>query len=198
MSSPSLEDLRRRVSAAEGRSDRAFPTHPALRPLLGSRLQGGSVHCVVESTTLGLALLASATLADGWCATVGLPDISLEAAREWGVDLDRLLLVPHPPSADWADVVSHLVEAVDVVLACPPPHLPPARRARLEARLRHRGSVLVVSDAWPRAASVLHLHSSRWLGLTGGRGHVMAREMQVDLIRHGRSRRHTIRWPLPD
>ncbi|MCQ8210794.1 hypothetical protein NPS74_24235, partial [Cutibacterium acnes subsp. acnes] len=78
---------------------------------------------------------------------VGLPELSVEAARQWGVELSRLVLVPDP--GNWLETVATLIEGLDVVLAVAPPPLPITAGRRLTARLRSRGSTLVVLGPWP-------------------------------------------------
>ena len=109
---------------------RALPTHPALVDLLpGGALNAGSSYSVVGSTTLALALLQGASAAGAWCAVVGMPDLGIEAAAGLGVDLERLVLVPHPGDR-WLAVVPALIDVVSIVLVRPPaPALRPSPAA---------------------------------------------------------------------
>ncbi|QTH38690.1 hypothetical protein [Yimella sp. cx-51] len=188
-----LEGLRRQLRSTES-GGRHHPVHPALQPAIGNRLRPGSVYGFLGGTTLGIGLLASASLSESWCGAVGFPHLGLESADEWGVDLQRLILVPKIAPDDWLNAVSTLIEAVDIVMAAAPPPLTPTNRSRLEARLRHRGAVLLVADAWPRA-TVLRTLSSRWRGLSCGHGHLLGRELTVEAIRGHRSTRATVQWP---
>ncbi len=189
-----LAGLRRRLQRAEG-STRSLPVHPALQAAVGPSLRTGSVYSVIGATTLGIGLLAGASIEQSWCAAVGFPHLGLESAHEWGVDLQRLILVPQLCADQWVDCLSTLVEAVDVVLACAPPPMAPSTRSRLEARLRHRGAVLIVADAWPRAAATLAVHSTRWRGLDCGHGHLIGREFVIEATRGHHTRRVTVHWP---
>lgn len=191
-----LAGLRRKLQTAEA-GTRSLPVHPALHETLGPQLRTGSVYAFLGATSIGVGLLSSAALAQTWCAAVGFPNLGLESAGEWGIDLQRLILVPHPTPDQWIDCVSTLVEAVDVVLACAPPPLAPSTRSRLEARLRHRGAVLIVADAWPRAAATITARTSRWRGLDCGHGHLMGRELTLETTRGHRTRLTTVQWP-PD
>ncbi|GAB3577705.1 hypothetical protein [Calidifontibacter terrae] len=189
-----LAGLRRKLQTAEG-GTRSLPVHPALQEAVGSHLRAGSVYAFLGATTVGVGLLSSAALAQNWCAAVGFPNLGLESANEWGVDLQRLILVPHPTADQWVDCISTLAEAVDLILACAPPPLAPATRSRLEARLRHRGAILIVADTWPRATATITAQTSRWRGLDCGHGHLMGRELTLEATRGHRVRRSTVQWP---
>ncbi len=124
---------------------RALPTHPALAELLpGGALNAGSSYAVSGSTTLALGLLQQASAAGAWCAVVGVPDLGVEAAAGLGVDLDRLVLVPHP-GEQWLAVVSALTDVVSIVLVHPPAgkRVSEAVAGRLASRRRQREAVLI-------------------------------------------------------
>src|ERR1700761_4320299 len=72
----------------------ALPVCPALQQLLPAGLRRGSMLSVSGSVSLLLALLGASSAAGAWCALVGLPSISAEAATEQGIDLARLAIVP--------------------------------------------------------------------------------------------------------
>lgn len=163
---------------------RAIPTHPALGDLLpGGALAAGGRYQVAGSTTLALALLQGPSSAGAWCAVVGLPDLGVEAAAALGLDLERLVLVPHP-GEQWMAVVSALVDVVSVVLVRPPvrdgrTRVPEAAAGRLAARLRQREAVLVAVGEWPQADAALAVGDSAWAGLGTGFGHLAARQVTV-------------------
>ncbi len=99
---------------------------------------------VPGATSLALGLLAEPSAAGAFCAVVGLPDLGLAAARELGVALERLVVVPSAGPRD-AAVVGALLEGVDLVLARLPGHLSAATARRLTARAREHRSVLVLA-----------------------------------------------------
>ncbi|MEO5533551.1 MAG: hypothetical protein ABIR17_00270 [Pseudolysinimonas sp.] len=181
-----VRDLQARIrSMQRNRLDtRAIPTHPALGDLLpGGALAAGSQYQVVGSTTLALALLQGPSSAGAWCAIVGVPDLGVEAAAGLGIDLERLVLVPHP-GEQWMSVVSALVDVVSVVLVRPPvrdgrSRVPEAAAGRLASRLRQREAVLVSIGDWPRADAALTVSESAWSGLGSGFGHLTARQVTV-------------------
>src|SRR5581483_11972966 len=121
---------------------------PALTSLLPDGLRRGSTVSVGGSVSLLLALLGTASADGAWCALVGFPPISAEAAREYGLDLGRLALVP-VPGTGWTTAVGALLDAVDIVAARPPRTLAPGDVRRLAARARGKDAVLVpyVTDA---------------------------------------------------
>ena len=118
-----------------GLADRVRPTTPVagrllpvpvpLAPLFpDGALRRGTTTTVAGlpghgATTLALALLAAASQAGSWCAAVGLSDPGVVAAAELGIDLRRVVFVPHPGSG-WAEAAGDLLPGVDVVLVRPP------------------------------------------------------------------------------
>jgi hypothetical protein len=162
-------------------ADRTLPTSAALAELLpGGALAAGGSYVVEGSTALALALVREPSRAGSWCAVVGMPDLGVEAAAAAGIDLDRLVLVPHP-GEQWFAVVSALVDAVAVVLVSPPARarVGEAAAGRLAARLRQREAVLVSMRSWPRAQARLVLAESDWSGIGAGFGHLAARQVTV-------------------
>ena len=174
---------------------------PALEGLLPDRgLRRGSTVAVSGSTSLALALLAAPSAAGSWCAAVGLPSLGLVAAAELGVALERFPLVARP-GGEWPAVVAALLEAVDVVLLCPPPHVRTADARRLVARARERGAVLVVTGSTGLPADVrLTVASAEWEGIGRGHGRLRARRMAVVASGRGaaaRERRVSLWLPGP-
>ena len=185
---------------------RALPTHPALAELLpGAALAAGGVYAVDNSTTLALGLLQGPSAAGSWCAVVGVPDLGLEAAAGLGLDLERLVLVPHP-GEQWLSVVSALVDVVSVVLVKPPlregrARLGDAAASKLASRLRQREAVLVSLGEWPRTDARLTVSASTWAGIGAGFGHLTARQVTVSSASRswaGRSKSRRLWLPGPD
>jgi hypothetical protein len=189
---------------------RALPTHPALGDLLpGGALAAGGVYGVDNSTTLALGLLQGPSAAGSWCAIVGVPDLGIEAAAGLGLDLDRLVLVPHP-GEQWLSVVSALVDVVSVVLVKPPApaqgriRLGDAAASKLASRLRQREAVLVSlgdGEPWPRTDARLTVTASTWAGIGAGFGHLTARQVTVSSASRswaGRAKSRRLWLPGPD
>lgn len=149
-------------------------------------LRPGAAHSI-ESRSLALACLGAAMPAGAWGAIVGMPDLGVEAARDLGVPIDRIALVPHP-GRSWLDVVASLAEAMPVVLAASPGRVAPADAARLAARLRQAASTLLVAGPWPDAATVVRSVRAEWQGLADGDGRIAAGSLLVEASSGGAPR----------
>jgi hypothetical protein len=181
-----IDELRSRIRGMQKRSleARVLPTSSALADLLpGGALAAGSSYAVENSTTLALEMLAGPSGAGSWCAIVGMPDLGAEAAAEAGIDLARLVLVPHPGD-QWMAVVSALVDVIPVVLVNPPmrdgrARVNDAAASRMAARLRQREAVLIGVGDWPGAEARLRVAESGWSGIGAGFGRLAARRVTV-------------------
>ncbi|MFJ3792372.1 hypothetical protein [Kitasatospora sp. NPDC090091] len=201
------QPLRPVVSAAalgggEGAGGRGLlPVLPALREVLpeGGLRRGAAVSVGGGDLGLLLALAAGVRESDGgWAAAVGLPELGLAAAAGYGLDLRRLL-VADDPGPHWAEVVSVLAGAVELIMLRPDGPVAPKPAARLAAVLRRSGCVLLVAGPWPGAGLRLGVRSARWFGLGDGHGRLTGR--QVEVVAEGRGsavRGHTARLWLPD
>jgi hypothetical protein len=165
-----------------------LPVDPALEPLLPGGLKRGSAVAVHGSISLLLALLGAASADGAWCALVGFPHISAEAAREYGVELSRLAVVPRPGEG-WTTAVGALLDAVDVVAARPPQRLVPGDVRRLAARIRAREAVFVPFGDWPSAEVRLHAEPGPWTGIGTGSGRLRARRVEVTASGRGQAAR---------
>ena len=196
---PSLDELRERVTRMQGRpAAQPVATHPALSGLL--QMQTGATYGV-ESASLAALLLAGPSADGAWCGVVGSPDrhgvgLGLEAAAAAGVELSRTILVPDPGAA-WLEVTAALVDVLGVVLVRPSDEVRAGAAAKLAARLRQRGSTLVVWGNWPRCEARLGLADVEWSGLGRGHGHLQARQATVE-VRRGTAPPVSRRLWLPD
>lgn len=203
-----IEQLQARIRGMQRQKldTRALPTHEAFADLLpGGALAAGGAYAVAESTTLALGLLQGPSAAGAWCAVVGVPDLGVEAAAGLGVDLDRLVLVPHPGD-QWLSVVSALVDVVSVILVRPPVRdgrvrIGEAAASKLASRLRQREAVLISLGDWPRHDARLSITASDWAGIGAGFGHLSARQVTVSSAAapwSGRVRSRRMWLPGPD
>lgn len=177
---------------------RLIPTHPAIAGLLpGGGLKQGAVYSVERSTMLLMALLAAPSAAGSWCAVVGVPEFGVEAAQHFGIDLERLVLVPHPGD-DWLTVTAAIADVMGVVVTRPPKKATDSSIARLSARLRQRGATLLVLGSWPQTEAMLSLSDSRWHGIGQGHGYLAAREVTVTVTNRLTGRPKSARLWLPD
>jgi hypothetical protein len=171
-----------------------LPVSPALTPVLPDGLRRGSTVAVCGSVSLLLALLGTASADGAWCALVGMPAISAEAAGEFGIELSRLPLVPCPGSS-WVAVVGALLDAVDLVVARVPARLADGDIRRLAARTRTRSAVFVPylggpeqpagTQQWPHADIRLSVERGSWSGIGCGHGRLQRREVTVTAAGRG-------------
>jgi hypothetical protein len=182
-----------------GLADRVRPTTPVAGRLLpvpaplgplfpDGALRRGTTTTVAGlpghgATTLALALLAAASQAGSWCAAVGLPDPGVLAAAELGIDLRRVVFVPHP-GGGWAEAAGDLLTGVDVVLVRPPGRARQTAARHLSARARERRTALVVLvehvSEWPEGGDLaLSVGAIEWEGVGRGHGHLQRRRAEV-------------------
>lgn len=200
-----IEELQGRIRSMQATrlDSRLLPTHPALADLLpGGGLKQGAMYSLQNSATLLLALLAGPSAAGSWCGVIGVPEFGIEAAASFGVDLDRLVLVPHPGD-QWLAVTAAIADVLTVVVTKPPRQASDASLSRLSARLRQRGSTLIVlgneaTKAWPQTEALLSLSESSWTGIGEGFGHLSARQVTVTVSTRMGSRPRSARLWLPD
>jgi membrane protein implicated in regulation of membrane protease activity len=175
-----------------------IPTLPLFeRVLPGGSLVEGAVYSVERSTTLALALLVGASAAGAWCGAVGVPDIGVEAAARFGIELDRFVLVPHPRN-QWLTVIAAMTDVLKVVVTRPSVRVRAGDVSRLVARLRQRGSTLIVLGPWPQSEARLRVVDSTWRGVGHGHGYLAARQITVSVTGRmiaGRPRTETLWLP---
>jgi hypothetical protein len=105
------------------------------------------------------------------------------AAAELGIDLRRVVFVPHPGTG-WAEAAGDLLSGVDVVLVRPPGRARPTAARHLSARARERQTALVVLvehvSEWPEGGDLaLSVESMEWTGVGRGHGHLQGRRAEV-------------------
>ncbi|WP_245885867.1 hypothetical protein [Xylanimonas oleitrophica] len=178
---PALPAPARQTLPQQGRR---LPVHPRLAGLLpGGALPVGGTVAVQGSTSLLLALLATASADGAWVAFVGAPAVGMLAAADAGMALERVALVPDP-GPDAPAVMAALLDGMDVVVAGPRAVLLDGDRRRLAARARERGAVLVPTTSWPGAHVSLDARGGGWWGVDQGAGWLRRRTLEV--LRTGR------------
>ncbi|SDS57852.1 hypothetical protein [Paraoerskovia marina] len=180
-------------------SERFWPVHPELEPLLPQgALHRGTTIVVRHSTTLLLSLVAQASAAGAWTVMVGHPRVGMVAAADAGVELTRTALVPAPgPQAPAA--IAALLDGLDLVVLGPDAPVTPADRRRLSSRARERGAVLVSATEWEEAHLVLRAGPGTWSGIDDGAGWLRSRRLTVERTGRGeaaRPVRYEIELPL--
>jgi hypothetical protein len=191
-----VDELQARIRGMQSTrlETKALPTHPVFAGVLpGGALREGTVVQVEGSMTLLMALLAGPSAGGGWVAVIGMPEFGIEAASRFGIALERLALVPDPGS-QWLTVAAALADVMPVVAVRPTTRVSPAEASRVQARLRQRGTSLLVAGAWPGSDARLGLEASEWHGIERGHGHLVDREVVVstagrgEFVRRARSR----------
>ena len=167
-----------------------FPVAPGVESLFPhGGLRRGVVYDIDSSSSLLWALIAEATSSGTWCALVGMPDVGLAAAEGMGVNLDRVVLVPHP-GEQWLSVLSALIDVVGIV-ALGPSKAPSDRvLSTVLGRLREREATILSRSGWPRTEASISVSAHHWQGLGEGRGvlhehhiSVVARSRQSSTVR---------------
>ncbi|WAB81292.1 hypothetical protein OVN18_12245 [Microcella daejeonensis] len=177
---------------------RLKPTHEALADLLpDGGLKEGAAYSVSGSSALIMALLAGPSAAGSWCGVVGMPEFGVEAAEAMGIDLDRLVLVPHPGD-QWLTVTASIADALGVIVVKPGRAASDGAVAKLASRLRERGSTLLVLGAWPQTEAMISLTESRWSGLGEGSGYLTSREVTLTVTSRRSGRPVSGRLLMPD
>lgn len=212
MARASLTELAGRVGPVILAGQCTLPVLPALGDVLaGAGLRRGSTVTVAGparrswgATALALSLAGGPSQSGSWVAVVGRPGLHPGGAAVLGLQMDRLALVPEP-GRHWATVVGALLDALDVVVAVPPPALRPPDARRLAGRARERGAVLIPllvdGRSWVEGADVrLTVSGARWYGLERGHGLLASRVVEVAATGRGaagRERRVGLWLPGP-
>ncbi|MFE3504215.1 hypothetical protein ACFXPX_04535 [Kitasatospora sp. NPDC059146] len=202
---PGLAELLAETSPAARRARVEAQTRPVLPALAAvlpdGRLPRGETVEVLGSASLLLALAAGPASATAvtWSAVVGLPDLGLAGMRGYGMPWERTLLVDDLPGEQWAEVVSILAGACDLILTEPPATLPGRQVERIAARLRTTGTTMLTSARWRGAALSLSVSDPVWAGVGQGWGQLSSREISVHCTGRGRAARgRSARLLLPD
>ena len=196
---PEATVLASRIRQMQGTKldSRRIPTHPAIAELLPGGLQQGASYSVERSAMLLMTLLAAPSAAGSWCGIVGVPEFGVEAAERFGINLERLVLVPHPGD-QWLAVTAAIADVMGVVVTRPPSRATDSSIARLSARLRQRGTTLLVLGDWPQTKAIFSLSQSEWHGIGAGHGHLSSREVTVTVTDRTTGRPRSARLWLPD
>ena len=153
------------------------------------------------SMTLAMALAAETSRQGSWVAVVGIADLGVAALAERGVDLGRWTLVDLPArgrdKSIAADVLGAVVGGFDLVLVGPAIQIAGATARRLLARMREHGTSLicVLGSASTDMAAGLHpevrlmIEQTRWTGIDGGHGRLLARWAEVTVGGRGAASR---------
>ena len=189
-----IQDLQQNVQRMQGVAvSRTLESLPGLSGVI--QLKTGEAYGV-DSPSLATALAAGPSQAGEWVAFVGVSDLGLEAAAQFGIDLDRTVVVPRPGEL-WLSVTAGLLDVAAVVVVKPPVPVSAQQAERLKSRLRIKDATLVCCGEWPRCDATLTIAESSWIGLGRGHGRLTARRVVVSVRQSGGPVRHIPLW-LPD
>ena len=183
-----VDGLRAQLERMQGRrlETPVLPVPQALATLLpGGGLRPGASYSLGRSMSLLFALFARPSQ-DG-----------AEAAREAGVDLSRLVLIPEPGER-WLAVTAAIADVLPVVAVRPPARAKDGDIARLAARMREREAVLLVQGPWPQTEAMIDVGDPSWSGIGEGYGLLEGRELTVTVTSRRFPRPRTGRVLLPD
>ena len=187
-----IHELQQRVQRMQGSAfSRTLESVPGLSGVI--QLRTGEAYAV-DSPSLAVALVAGPSQAGEWIAIVGAPDLGLEAAASFGVDLERTVVVPRPGEL-WLSVTAGLLDVASVVIVKPPVPVSAQQAERLKSRLRMKDAALVCWGEWPRSDATLTITESSWLGLGRGHGRLAARRVVVSVRQSGPVRRVSLWLP---
>ena len=190
-----IHDLQQRVQRMQGPTvSRSLESLPGMSGVI--QLRTGEAYAV-DSPSLATALVAGPSRAGEWVAFVGVPDLGLEAAAQFGVDLERTVIVPHPGEL-WLSVTAGLLDVAAVVVVKPSVPVTAQQAERLKSRLRMKDAALVCWGEWPRSDATLTIIESSWLGLGCGHGRLTARRVVVAVRQGGPVRQVPLWLPDPD
>jgi hypothetical protein len=170
--------------------DRHLPVDEAFATLLSDPglIRGRIVGCTgAAAMSLALALAARATVTGSWLAVVGMAPIGIEAARELGVAIDRLVSVDARGCSpdEWADRVAAAADGFELILTGPPAGADRAIR-KVRQRIQARGVVLLTvggtgvgADVVLETLETLGTVAGGWEGLGRGHGHLRRRRVVV-------------------
>ncbi len=162
------------------REDRTpIPVHEALAGIFPHGLHRGAITTIHGSTHTALALLVAHTQTNGWVGIVGAPDLNYSAAHDLGVDLSKLLVVPHPGDKT-PQVIATLIDGTDLILLGPHVTLTPAEQRTLAARAKERGTHIITGRPWPGARTYVDTTHAQWAGTKNGLGRLTSCTYNVD------------------
>jgi hypothetical protein len=185
-----IHELQQRVQRMQGPAVwRTLESLPGLSGVI--QLRTGEAYAV-DSPSLATALVAGPSAAGEWIAFVGVADLGLEAAAQFGIDLERTVVVPRPGEL-WLSVTAGLLEVATVVVVKPPVPVTAQQAERLKSRLRMKDAALVCWGEWPRSDAILTVTESSWHGLGRGHGRLRARRVVVS-VRQGGAVRQVPLW----
>lgn len=182
----------------------------------GGLVRGRSVACTGgAAVSVALALAAEATRRGSWLAVVGLPWVGVDAARELGVALERMVRIDVPTDggfdggidavSDWAERAAAAADGFELVLTRVPARVSERMLRQVRQRFQVRGGVLIdvrPGGRSPRSSSagadlVVDAAVDTWTGIDRGSGHLRDRVVDVTVTGRRSPRPRRVRWSPP-
>ena len=156
------------------------------------------------------ALLSEVTRSGGWIAAVDVPGVSLSAASEVGLSIERVVVVSGVDAKNWAATMGALIGSVDAIVYGTPRHrVQPNIYRKLTSRCRERGTILLQLTCGPAAPTrdpipvdadvAFDVHPVSWNGLGNGHGRLESRAISVSVSgRRAQGRTRNGLFMVPD
>ena len=189
-------------------AERVLPVVEPLIALLpdGGLVRGKALSCSgAASMSMALALAVQATASGSWLAVVDVPTFGLEAAAEFGIQLERVVRIDPPGRSGghgdtWAELTAAVVDGFEVVITRVPQRLNQGLARRVQSRLRAREAVMIALGRSGTISVDIELSAAdpHWEGVADGCGHLRGRRVTVTSSGRRMPRpRHASLW-LPD
>jgi hypothetical protein len=170
----------------------ALALAPEVGELIGRKVldRGQWILCQGRgAVSLAAVMLGAATQQGSWLAVLATPTLGVEACRELGVDLRRVVAVDADLAIpmQWAERLVACSDGCDLVVTTMPGRVPERIWRSVSQRIRRNGTVVVGLDL-DLAVSDLsgvdlrcRVVDAVWEGLGRGTGRLVARRLDVEV-----------------
>jgi hypothetical protein len=166
--------------------DAKLQTSAEVASYVAAQLEPGFTVSVEGSNSVLFAVAAALWGPSTWGALAGLPDAGLLAASQAGIPLERTVVIPDL-GPNPLPVIAALIDSRGLIMAGPL-NATPADRRRIEARIRHRRTHLIVAGPWPGARLAVSVKREVRDGIGRGDGTLGEASLSVSV----RSRVHEL------
>jgi hypothetical protein len=145
------------------------------------------------AVSLAAAMLGAATQQGSWLAVLATPTLGLEACRELGVDLRRVIAVDADLTTpmQWAERLVACSDGCDLVVTTMPHRVPERIWRSVSQRTRRNGTVVVgldpgldpglIANGFSGVDLRCRVINAIWEGLGRGTGRLVARRLEVEV-----------------
>jgi len=160
-----------------------FPMDSALVSLFPKGgLCKGSSYSLDSSASLLWSLVAESTKQGIWCAIIGIPDLGIGIAKEVGVNINRVVLIPSP-GPKWMAVLGDLIETVGICVLGSFSAPGATQLSTLHSRLRNHKTSLLVRATWPNSKTSFAV-THQWSGVRSGEGLLQTHHLHITAKSH--------------